>query len=125
MKKFIKILIIPIIIIVFTIGYFAFAKTTTIEEEYIGVGGDLVISITIRNGNVDVVKEAFANIYSIPEICTTTPEEIEECAPEFTERKWIKRSLRNLINKTVERWEQKKAIDLAKEQVEQSEDITE
>lgn len=69
------------------------------------------IKITIPDGQVDRVKTAMLGLYPRPENA------------ELTDNQWAKEVLRKFIIQTVQRWEQKVAMDTARDGVASDEGI--
>lgn len=79
------------------------------------------LKITIPDDKVDRVKSAFVGIYPIPQ--KPDPENEGQQIPTHTEVQWSKECVRQFIIQTTQRWEQKVAMDAAKDTVERDAEI--
>ena len=70
------------------------------------------VTLTISDGaQLDRVKAAFVGLYPIPPVSESDP------TPQFTENQWSKELLRRFVVQTVQRWEQRSAMNVAKNNI--------
>jgi len=76
---------------------------TKFETLLIQLSKDTVNAATTK------VKEAFAGVFTIPQIeDETSEEEVKPHIPEFTKEEWVFECLKKYIKATVRRWDAKK-----------------